>query len=312
MVLHRTSTTNFCRMKNAVLYQAYGGTAFVNECRFALLKYLHVYNLKPPASTAVFIYTDKPHLFSDFEPFFHHLHCRPMSAETVKAWRGDIDFVHRVKIKMMEDLLRDFSGNLLYCDTDTCATAPLENIFAGIEAGTAFMHEYEGRINGQSFPAFAKWEKFLSANPVPYNGKHVVYQPSLQMFNAGVVGLRSGDKALLADVLALTDGVYRKFPKHIAEQFAFSYCLQQNRKIEEAKNEVAHYWNLKEFRQLLAVFFQRNHEESVPNLVKKAAGINALNILEQKTAYEKRPLFSRLFKSLTGKAWKISDYERKL
>lgn len=299
-------------MKNAVLYQAYGGMDFINECRFALLNYLHVYNLKPPAPAAVFIYTDKPHLFSDFAPFFHHLHCRSLTAETVKAWRGGIDFVHRVKIKMIEDLLQNFSGNLLYCDTDTYITAPLEEVFAAIESGSPFMHEYEGAIDRQRFPVFAKWEKFLSANTVAYNGKQMVFQPSLPMFNAGVVGLRSADKNLLADVLALTDSVYQKFPKHIAEQFAFSYCLQQHGKIQEAKEVVAHYWNLKEFRQLLALFFNRNEEESIPNLVKKAAALNPLTILQQKTAYENRPLFSRLFQKLAGKAWKIADYERKL
>ena len=60
-------------MPNAILYQAYGGTDFINECRYSLLKYLQVYNLKPPASTGIYIYTDQEHLFSDFLPFFHKL-----------------------------------------------------------------------------------------------------------------------------------------------------------------------------------------------------------------------------------------------
>ena len=57
-------------MPNAILYQAYGGTDFINECRYSLLKYLQVYNLKPPASTGIYIHTDQEHLFSDFLPFF--------------------------------------------------------------------------------------------------------------------------------------------------------------------------------------------------------------------------------------------------
>src|SRR5215218_7933039 len=118
---------------NAILYQAYGGVDFINECRYSLLKYLHVYNLKPPATTGIFVYTDQPHLFSDFFPFFHRLEFIPLKNETIKQWRGPHDFVHRFKIEMILDFLNRFDGNLLYCDTDTYAATPLEDLFKDIE-----------------------------------------------------------------------------------------------------------------------------------------------------------------------------------
>src|SRR5215210_928270 len=122
-------------MPNAILYQAYGGNDFINECRYSLLKYLQVYNLKPPAATAIVIYTDHPHEFSDFIPFFHQFRCKELTKEIITKWRGANNFVHRLKIEMIADFTQSFNGNVLYVDTDTYIKEPLENIFQHIEAG---------------------------------------------------------------------------------------------------------------------------------------------------------------------------------
>jgi hypothetical protein len=298
--------------RNAILYQAYGGTDFVNECRYALLKYLQVYNLKPPANTGIFIYTDQPNLFADFGPFFHQLSLLPLTAQTVKEWRGPHNFVHRVKIKMMIDFLNRFDGNLLYCDTDTYAKAPIEDIFASLQENRFVMHTYEGVIDKTRSPSFHKWEKFLSATPISYNGKQLQFSKDIQMFNAGVIGLPAASKDVLADVLALTDSVYEKFPKHIAEQFAFSYCLQQRGTIRAADDAIAHYWDLKEFRRLLSLFFERNMEESIPELVKKVHHLDALTIMHEKTNHKQLPLLQQWWKDLSGTGWRIAQYTKKL
>jgi hypothetical protein len=299
-------------MQNAILYQAYGGPGFVNECRYSILKYLQAYNLTPPAHTAIAVYTDAPDAFADFEPFFHQLVIRPLSAATVKRWRGANDFVHRVKIEMLMDFLQSFNGNLLYCDTDTYLTAPIDSIFDDLSGGTFYMHQYEGMIDRQENGSFHKWEAFLSTTPLLYNNKNVVYSKTLRMYNAGVVGLNSSHRELLPDVLALTDAIYQKFPKHIAEQFAFSYCFQKAGAIKPANHFIAHYWNLKEFRLLLKKFFQANAEESIPNLIKKLHHLNAAAIQEEKNAFERLPFLHRLFRNLSGKAWKIAQYEKRL
>ncbi|HUC82745.1 MAG TPA: hypothetical protein VMR70_17685 [Flavisolibacter sp.] len=298
-------------MQNAILYQAYGGVDFVNECRYSLLKYLQVYNLKPPPDTGIYIYTDQPHLFADFLPFFAKLECLPVSAESVKQWKGPLAFVHRFKIEMTRDFCSRFEGNVLYCDTDTYITAPLHDVFNDLSKNHFYMHQYEGVIDRSQSPSFHKWEKFLSTTPVDYGANKVAFSKTLRMYNAGVVGLNTANKALLDDVLLLSDAVYGKFPKHIAEQFAFSYCLQKKSEVKTADHVIAHYWNLKEFRQLLHTFFSRNQEESIPNLVKKIHHLDALAIMEQKITFESLPFLPRLFKKLKGTAWHISRYEKK-
>ena len=220
--------------------------------------------------------------------------------------------MHRLKIQMMIDFLHRFDGNLLYCDTDTYVTEPLEDLFDDIEAGNFYMHEYEGVIDKTRFPSFHKWEKFLSSTPINYNGKQVRFAKTLQMFNAGVVGTTSSNKEVLNDVLALTDAIYQKFPKHIAEQFAFSYCLQKRGTVKPSDHIVSHYWNLKEFRRLLRVFFAKNLEESIPVLVKKVHHIDALTMMNHKTRFKQLPFLQRFFKKLSGSAWRIEEYEKKL
>jgi len=299
-------------MNNAILYQAYGGTDFINECKYSLLKYLQVYNLSPPGNTGIYIYTDQPHLFSDFLPFFAGFECIPVQEAMINQWKGTAGFVHRFKIEMIRDFFQRFDGNLLYCDTDTYVTAPLEPLFQDIENGAIFMHEYEGVIDKTQFPSFHKWEKFLSSTPIEYNGKQVQFSKQLQMFNAGVIGTNAKRKDVLDDVLALSDSVYAKFPKHIAEQFAFSYCLQKAGTINTANHLLSHYWNLKEFRQLLQRFFAKNLEESIPNLVKKVHHLDALSIMQEKMAFNSLPALQRIWKSFTGAAWQIGRYESKL
>ena len=299
-------------MQNAILYQAYGGADFSNECRYSLLKYLQVYNLTPPADTTIAIYTDTPEVFADFAPFFHHLHLLPLSTETAQRWRGDSNFVHRLKIEMLIDFTTRFDGNVLYCDTDTYLLSPAQTLFDDLQTGSFYMHQCEGTINKSENPSFYKWERFLSTTPIIYNNQQVQFDKSLKMFNAGVVGLHSRHKGLLHDVLALTDAVYAKFPKHIAEQFAFSYCLQKSGRVNTADNFIAHYWNLKEFRQLLKTFFLVNAEESIPNLVKKLTTMDAMAIQHEKNAFDDLPFLARLLKNVRGKGWKIAQYQKRL
>ena len=203
-------------------------------------------------------------------------------------------------------------GDLLYCDTDTYITRPVENLFQEIEQGTFVMHEYEGILDKSVNPDFYKWEKFLEAATIEYNGKKVNFSKQLGMWNAGSIGMNKQSKYLLEDTLALTDTVYQQFPKHIAEQFAFSYCFQKAGKVTSAGDQIFHYWNLKEFRQLLRQFFVKNEEESIPNLVKLVHNLDAAAIQKSKMQFEQLPFYKKWMQFLFGKRWNIKQYENKI
>ena len=297
---------------NYVIYFAHSDTGYINECRFSLLKFLHVYNLRPPSTTGILIYTDKPQLFESFIPFFSAFILEEIDAETIKSWIGNTGYVHRAKTKMIQHALQKYQSNVLFFDTDTYITAPLSTIWDDIAKGVVYFHTPEGVIDEQQNPGFKKWDRFLQRAHIPYGSKTFTYKKDFQVWNSGVLGISPQHTPVLEEVLLLMDAIHQQFPKHITEQIACSYCFAQHARLKPAKELVFHYWNLKEFRHLLKLFFSKNAEESIPNLVKLAAPIDAAKILAAKESFEQQPWLPRFFKNLTGKGWKIEDYERKL
>ncbi len=298
-------------MQNIILYQAYGSADNINECRYSLLKFLQIYNLIPPANVKVVIYSDQPAAFESFAAYID-LYVQQITPEEIQKWRGEFDFVHRVKIEIIRDAFQHFDGNLLYCDTDTYIINRAEEIFNDIEKGIFCMHEYEGVLDKKANPAFEKWIKFLSSTAIEFNQKKLVISPQTRVWNAGVIGMNSRSANTLDDVLSLTDALYSKFPKHIAEQLAFSYCLQKEGYVKSVSSDIAHYWNLKEFRTLLKEFFLVHGEESTPNLVKMISNFDAATVQDEKIKFRSQSLPKKMKSYLTGKAWKIEKYRKKL
>ncbi|HVK96732.1 MAG TPA: hypothetical protein VM368_02890 [Flavisolibacter sp.] len=299
-------------MQQIILYQAYGSIDIVNECRYSILKLLQFYNLIPPKETGICIYTDHPSQFDEFQSFFHSVEIRELSPATIQEWKGAINFKHRVKVEMLIDYFKNYQGKVIYFDTDTFIQSPVESLFQHIENGKFLMHEYEGTMSSNTSAYFGKWEHFFRTTPVIYNNQQLDFSPDLKVWNAGVIGLNSESKVVLHEVLSLTDSIYKKFPKHIAEQFAFSYCFQKKGHVEDVSGAVFHYWNVKEFRTLLNYFFEKYSEESVPNLVKLLAHIDPVAIQRDKVNYKKLTILQKFTRTLAGKSWKIENYLKKI
>lgn len=292
----------------ALLFQAYGNIGNVNECRFSLLKYFACYNNIPPADTAIIIYTDQPHFFVPYADFFNGIRIRQIDNKQIKEWRGPNDFVHRVKIKIMQDCFTTFQGPVLYCDTDTYILHPIAPLFTDIRSGAFYMHCLEGLLGDGKTKWFNNWNAFLSANPIHYNGKTLIYSKDLGMWNAGVIGMDSKHAGLLEDVLQLTDAIYEKFPRHIAEQVAFDYCFQLTGVIKPAEPMVVHYWIIKEFRTILDKLFKDDGHEPIERLIEKAKSIEPELMQKEKIDFMKLDKITRWYNTITGKKWSIKKY----
>jgi hypothetical protein len=213
---------------------------------------------------------------------------------------------------MIQEVLTNHPGNLLFFDTDTYITSPIEDLWRDIDQGVVYMHLKEGIIDRTVNKYFYKWDRFLETASIHYGNKEFVYDKAFAIWNSGVMGLSVNQLPVLDDVLLLIDSINKQFPKHITEQVAVSYCFGKTSPIKPSEHKVAHYWNLKEFRHLLTIFFARNLEESIPNQVKKAQHIDALSIMRQKLAFKQLPPMQRFLKTVTGSAWNIRRYEKKL
>lgn len=284
-------------MENYLLYQAYGKKEVKLECKFSLL---HLLSKNFQHNLCPVIYTDDITFFENILKDFPSKIIRGITTEEIQEWRGEINFLHRVKIKILMDFLDNHAGNLLYCDTDTYFLQSPNTIFSDLEKGEFYMHILEGRINKKTDIQFKKWEKFLMNHMEIVNVSNHSEINQIEMWNAGVIGFNSKYKELLKAVLDLTDKIYPLFPKHIAEQFSFSYIFQRKVNIRSASNYIFHFWYLKEFGHYLEKIFEQNSENDYFLQIKKIRLLPE-ELLKEKLDYEGR---SKLFRLLRGK-WKL-------
>ena len=110
-------------MPNRVLYLA-ATPDEVHQCAYSLLKYLEVYNLKPPAENSLVIYTNDPASLELYGSFFSHFELREAGVSTVDA--------------ILRSAAAGFDGNLLYMACNAYPVRPLEPLFNAIQSGTVF------------------------------------------------------------------------------------------------------------------------------------------------------------------------------
>lgn len=286
-------------MADFLLYQAYGNPDVLNEALFSILSYL-----RQPVGARVVVYTDNLAHFQRVlgdEKAVEYVHIAPAQW---RAWRGEIDFVHRVKIEVLQHAAARYTGNLLYVDTDTVFVQPLTEIFGALGRGERFMHVGEGRLR--------------DGNPLNRKINHALQQdggrtalaggsisPDAQMYNAGALGLRSADAPLLAEVLALTEQLYRLYPKHVMEQLAFSVVLARAGVVREAAPWIYHYWNLKEIRPVLTEFFALAGPQSLAAWQARAGALNVTALAEGKARFRQNPGWQRAILRWLERDWRM-------
>ena len=282
---------------NHIVFQCYGNESIFHECTYALLSLSRIYAAGVPENTQVWIYTDNPGWFSSFKGCAIPLHFRAIDEKTINQWKGEINFVHRVKVEMLKDFTKDKEGNILYLDSDIVFTHPIDQLLKNINDGQLYMHVREGLISDRGNKVFAKLHHHYKGSPL-----HVKEKPvhEFAMWNAGVLGFNTKYRHLLEEVLTFTDNEYPKFPKHIIEQFAFSIYFQQAGLVKAAAPYIYHYWNLKEARKVLASFFDNFKDKSWEELTHYSAMVQIHTLMQEKANfYRNRGLLG----SVMSKKW---------
>ena len=117
-------------MPEYILYHA-ATTEGVHQCAYALLKYLELYNLKPPPAHQVVIYTDRPAQLEVYGSFFHGFELRELQAggalECLQAFCGGS------------------RGPALYLGPGTYPVRELAPLFAAIARGAVYGARQKGR-----------------------------------------------------------------------------------------------------------------------------------------------------------------------
>ena len=194
------------------------------------------------------LFTDRPDWFAQI------LHGLPveyilLTPEKIKHMRGTIDFLHRMKIAMIEEVYQKYpEANLLYVDSDTFFIRNPDPLFAAIEAGNCFMHLREFAFEqvryaaGDTGTKFSAYLRLMEQKPFLTSRGEEHFTASHASWNAGVMGLPNFIKNDIPDVYAITEQSFPETDNHASEQFAFSFVLQTRYTLSACDEYVYHYW----------------------------------------------------------------------
>jgi hypothetical protein len=220
----------------------------------------------PVEQTRVLLFTDRPEYFSLYLaglPVDFVL----LTPQKIKDMRGKIDFLHRMKIAVIEEAFNKSDGNILYADSDSFFTANPLPLLQQLTPGKSFMHVLEYRFEdnrnfplpaGKTFRAFLnliETKSFYDAN-----GQQISVNSEDLSWNAGVMMFHPSHVRFIPDVYVLTDQFYPETLNHASEQFAFSIILQRNTKIAACDDVVYHYW-YRVKKQIVDLFLQKRMNE---------------------------------------------------
>ena len=283
---------------NYIVFQCYGNENIFHECTYALLSLSRLYAPGELKNTEIWIYTDNPTWFSSLKGCPLPLHYRQVDDKIITQWKGEINFVHRVKVEVLKDFIRNREGNILYLDCDIVITHLIDQLLKNINSGQLYMHVREGLVSDRGNKVFAKLnDHYKNRSPLKIKDTPV---HEFAMWNAGVLGFNTKYRHILDEVLAFTDAEYKKFPKHVIEQFAFSIYFQQAGRVKAAAPYLFHYWNLKEARTVLASFFEHFKNESWDDLVRYSSLVQIHAMMQDKVNfYRNRGVWG----SLISKKW---------
>jgi hypothetical protein len=282
-----------------IVFQAYGNVGILQECALAMLSLCRQHTREDLAGTEIWIYTDNPDFFVSFKGCWLNLKYRQLDSAKLAKWRGPIDFVHRVKIAMLQDFVKDKEGQVLYLDTDVYFLGPVTGVFQNIADGKRYMHTKEGPVHGSDNVVFRKLSQFIKSrgNELQTGSSPIPIPEDTTMWNAGVLGFLSKHGTLLNRVLEFTDSVYQEYSKHIVEQYAFSIYFSKDGTILPADTVIFHYWNLKELRAVLKSFFEHFSYSSWDELVRYSKMIDPVALVQKKQSFrKKRSLVAKLLK----------------
>lgn len=285
-------------MNRHIVFQAYGNIAIIHELRYCIHSLYKLYNGAVPC--AITVYTDQPEALQRVLPA--EIQYELLTPDMLATWAGSPRFVHRVKVEMLRHFSARNTGTVLYLDTDTIFVQKPDSLFEAAEQGKYVMHLNEGKIADRGNLLFTKMDKFLN------NNSQIGVPREVSVWNAGVLGFPAADTALLNNVLQLTDTLYGAYQKHIMEQLAFSYCMQTTKPLQAAEDEIFHYWNFKEFRAVLAEFFQAYESRPFTEITGKMQRIDPRELIQPKLAFERKPSLVRKIQSLFGSTWQMPPW----
>ncbi|MBC6988298.1 hypothetical protein [Hymenobacter sp. BT491] len=224
--------------------QSFGRETEYRRALFAILSFWAWYS-GDIKQVRTHLFTDNPDYFKPFLgdiPIDYTL----LTPEKIALMRGKIDFIHRMKICLIDETFVKYPGaKLLYVDSDTFFIKDPLPWMQSIVDGRSFMHVFEYKFEEyRHVPMPTYWAFINLIETKIFRTSKGERRVSLDMesWNAGVMGLPSSVAELLPDIYDLTDQFYPPTSHSTCEQYAFSLILKEQTQLSACAEYVFHYW----------------------------------------------------------------------
>lgn len=130
-------------MQKSILYIAFSLDE-VYECAYSILKYLEVYNLKPPVDHSLTIYTNYPEMLEAYGSFFNRFLLRPIPNGADKQF-------------IISEFKKENGENSLYLDSNTYPVKEVDDnrsmeCHKNLKEFKILLKDFFGRYQEESVP----------------------------------------------------------------------------------------------------------------------------------------------------------------
>ncbi len=239
-----------------IVYVVHGDVAYHDQAVFSVCTLLALIEDRQCRDLLIHVYTDQPQRM----PMHAQIRCWPLQHADLRAWRGPLDYVHRIKLAVLQRAETDLGLPFIYVDCDTrWRDLPLE-AFRTLEASPAqppvcFMHAREelaqaGPGSSAHFPLLVRHRSQLA-------DRGLREMPPWEIWNAGTIGLPQAAAGFFAAALELNDVLLP--PARVRttiEQLAVSLVATSRYSMQAFDQYLDHDWRFgQEWPYLLAKFF---------------------------------------------------------
>jgi hypothetical protein len=239
-------------MPTTIIYACFGGARYYAQLRFSLLSLFGLLDTEPRPGLRIVVYCDDPRQV----PVHPQLSTIALSARELAAYRGPLNYVHRVKPSVLARAEREVGLPFLYIDTDTRWLRLPDAALAALAApdgATAYMHVCEGTIDRHRE---SRYYRLLRRHTALLADFGIPAQGPWTNWNAGVIGLPVSAAGFFDQVLRLTDRlILLTSRRNWVEQLATALIADSRFRLTAIDDCIEHYWGYSgEFSPLLSRF----------------------------------------------------------
>lgn len=288
---------------NHIIYLVINNSETAIQCICSLKSLFQNTDSKMQGFFKVLIYTNIPSYFQEYENS-PDVTVICLNEEKITQWKGKDNYIYRSKIMVLKHHFLHYTGTAILIDSDTFFVKSPIDLFEKINTDNSSLMYVMENLLGDKNQYFHEI-KYNTKNMVSFHEyleeHHKIIDPDTnqcyempdqhELWNSGVIGLKSENKDVLDDALNYSDCVYRQFKIRTAEQFAYSYALQNKTKIYACDDVLFHYYFYKDIVLLLQMRYQviDSHFDERLNQMMKIYNIKGID--KKEIAYEDIPLF---------------------